>query len=216
MKPNTPLSFTARFALGLLPWLVQLLYLPLNRLQSGGIAPALPIDSIFPLRPWWTVPYMLTLVLWGLAPLWAAFAMPDPLYRAFLTSLSTVIVIGILCFFFFPTYVVRPTISPDDPAMAPIRFLYNSDNVYNALPSGHAYITALLTLYWSRWKPRLRPVWWAILLIVLLSTLFTRQHYVLDLVAGLALAGLGYVLGLWQMGLIATPKAQHAVLSKQP
>jgi membrane-associated phospholipid phosphatase len=215
MKNTQPLSFAARFGLGLLPWLIQALYLPLNRLQSGGIAPALPIDNIFPLRPWWTVPYLLTLVMWGLAPLWAAFAMPDRLYRAFLISLSAVIVSGIICFTFFPTYVVRPSISSDNPAMAPIRFLYSADNVYNALPSGHAYITALFALYWSRWKPHLRPLWWAILLIVLLSTLFTRQHYVLDLVAGLALAGGGYALGLWRMGLIAPPVAQRTTLSKQ-
>lgn len=216
LSPQHPLSLAARFGLGLLPWIIQALYLPLNRLQSGGIAPQIAgLDDLIPLIPWWTVPYLLTLVLWAAAPIWAAISMPDHLYRAFLISLSCIILVGIFCFTFFPTYVVRPGISASDPAMAPIRFLYSSDNVYNALPSGHAYITALLTFYWSRWKPRLRPVWWAILLMVLLSTLFTRQHYVLDLAAGLALAGGGYALGLWRMGLIAPPAAQRAALSKQ-
>jgi len=40
-------------------------------------------------------------------------------------------------------------------------------------------------------------LWIVILIIIPLSTLFTGQHYILDVVAGFAVGWVGYRFGLW-------------------
>ncbi len=181
-------QLTRRILLGLLPWAIQLLYLPLNRLQSGGIAPALPIDALIPLRPLWVIPYMATLITWIIIPLWAVFKFDDCNYRALIIAELICVVTGISVFFFFPTYVIRPEITHASGSMSLIAWLYQSDQAYNALPSGHAYISGLFMLILSRLYPRQRLIWITAYITILLSTLFTRQHYILDLVAGFALS----------------------------
>ena len=81
--------------------------------------------------------------------------------------------------------------------MALIRFIYSHDRVYNAFPSGHTYTTMLLCLFWCRWRPRRCWLWIVTAVIVLLSTLFTRQHNLPDLIGGALLAWGGYRFGLW-------------------
>jgi membrane-associated phospholipid phosphatase len=77
-----------------------------------------------------------------------------------------------------------------------IRFVYTNDRTYNAFPSQHLWSTVLIALFWSHWKPGWRWVLWASTVIVALSTLFTRQHWILDVFGGTLLAVIGYFIGL--------------------
>jgi membrane-associated phospholipid phosphatase len=77
-----------------------------------------------------------------------------------------------------------------------VSLLYENDRAYNAFPSGHTYNTSLIALFWWRWYPRYRWLWAAIALVVLASTLFTRQHNIPDLIGGVAFACTGYLVGL--------------------
>ena len=70
------------------------------------------------------------------------------------------------------------------------------DRANNAFPSGHTYNTILIALFWWRWRPRQRLLWAAVSLVVLLSTLYTRQHNIPDLIGGVAFACTGYAVGL--------------------
>ena len=58
-------------------------------------------------------------------------------------------------------------------------------------------MTTVLALFYSLWYPRYKWIWMGILVIVCLSTLFTGQHYILDVVTGLALGIVGYYAGFW-------------------
>jgi membrane-associated phospholipid phosphatase len=73
--------------------------------------------------------------------------------------------------------------------------LYQADRSYNAAPSGHTFYTLISCFYLSRWQPKYKIVWAVIAGLIILSTLFTRQHYVLDLICGLVLAILAYTAG---------------------
>jgi membrane-associated phospholipid phosphatase len=77
---------------------------------------------------------------------------------------------------------------------------------YDAFPSGHIYITTLLALFFSRWYPRQKLLWFLILVIVSFSTLFTGQHYILDVIGGYAVAFSGYHFGLWWTGFLPSQK----------
>lgn len=172
----------------LIPLGMQLLYFPLNRYSTGGIAPSIPLDAYIPVWPVWVVPYVLTLPWWIGFFLWAAFSMDESLYRPFVIAESLAILCGITTFALFPTYVIRPNVTGTGLTWDWLKMLYASDNVYNALPSGHAYVTTIIVIFWWRWKPKLRWLWLSVEAIVLLSTLFTHQHFLLDLGAGVVLA----------------------------
>ena len=178
-------------------WLLQLLYFPINRIVEGGVILDTTWDAFFPLWPIWVIPYLLSLVWWAVCYIWAGWKMDDDLFRAFVASFIVVMLASYVVYIFFPTYVIRPVIAGDDWLSRIVANLYANDRVNNAFPSGHTYNSVLIALFWSRWYPRQWWLWWSITVVVLLSTLFTRQHNLLDLAGGIVFAWLGYRFGLW-------------------
>jgi hypothetical protein len=193
-KENT-LSLGKRLLWVALIWAVQLIYLPTSERQSGGIQPKLPID-IFPLWTVWVVPYVLCYPLWFAGFAWAVFKMNDRMFRAFAVACLFTCSISVAIFLLFPTYVPAARLVGTDIFTLLLRLLHEDTGRYDALPSAHIYITALLTFFYSLWYPRYKPLWILILVIVSFSTLFTLQHYILDIVTGLTVATLGYYVGL--------------------
>lgn len=176
-------------------WAIQLIYLPTSERLTGGIAPKLPID-IFPLWPVWVIPYVLCYPLWFAGFAWAAFKMSDRMFRAFAVAFLVTCSVSVVIFFIFPTYVPPAELHGNDLFTFLLRLLHENAGRYNALPSGHIYISALLVFFYSLWYPRFKSLWILTLVIISLSTLYTAQHYILDIVAGLFVAALGYFVGL--------------------
>jgi membrane-associated phospholipid phosphatase len=178
--------------------LLQALYFPINRLMKGGVAPMTSLDAHIPLWPVWVAPYMLALGWWVLAVTWSIFKMrDDAMFLSFIIAEFSAMAIGVAFFVLFPTYVVRSEVPGQDIFSMWLRQVYQNDQVYNAFPSGHVYITTVITLFFNRWKPNRRWLWNTILGVVMLSTLFTHQHYILDLVGGVLLAYAATSFGQW-------------------
>lgn len=175
---------------------IQGLYFPLNRFLKGGMEFKTPLDDFVPLWPIWVVPYALVCGWWIFAYIWSAWSMDDSMYEAFFIASAFVCVTGLTIFALFPTYVVRPNVTSEGWFAQLLNWVYTNDHMYNAFPSGHVYITTLISLFWSRWYPKWRWVWASIVLVIMLATLFTHQHYLPDPVGGLLLAWLGYRIGL--------------------
>lgn len=205
MKNELTLTVGKRLLLLLLAGCIQILYVPTSNGLSGGIEPRLPID-VFPIWPIWVLPYVLCYGLWAAAILWAVREMEDRLFRAFIAASLLTFSIGVTTFISFPTYVRAGTFVGDDIFTALLRFIHENWGRYDAFPSGHVYITTLLTLFYSRWYPRYRLLWIVVLVVVALSTLYTGQHYILDVVGGYCIALLGYHFGLWWAGFYPAQK----------
>jgi membrane-associated phospholipid phosphatase len=92
--------------------------------------------------------------------------------------------------------VIRPDITSQTVGSDLLRWVYAHDQPYNAFPSSHVYLTVLCGLLWMRWKPGGRLIWMIGVLGISLSTLFTKQHYLLDVISGATLAGLAYIIGI--------------------
>jgi membrane-associated phospholipid phosphatase len=97
-------------------------------------------------------------------------------------------------FLVYPTVAPRPArVTGEGFHVWGLRFLYEADPPYNCFPSlhvAHSFVSAL-TCYRVH-----RGLGFAAIIcgsLVALSTLFTKQHYILDVVAGIALAGIAYV-----------------------
>ena len=196
---KTYLTPTQRRILFITHLLVLGCYLIINRVMGylgGGTTFEIWLDSYIPLWPIWVVPYVLAILWWGIAILWAYLEMEDSLYLAFTTGWISACLIGYSIFIFYPSYMVRPEVTGDGWAASFIRFIYASDQAYNAFPSQHLWDTVIITLFWSRWKPAWRWPLWAFTFIVALSTLFTGQHWIMDVVGGTLLGVIGYFIGL--------------------
>ena len=175
---------------------IQSLYAPLNQNLSGGIAPFLWLDALIRLHPIWVFPYLLALPIWVVSLIWGTIRMDARTYRIMAVAALIAVIVGVTTYAVFPTYVIRPEITSQTLGSNLLRWVYAHDQPYNALPSSHVYLTLLCGLLWMRWKPRGRLIWLAGVLTICLSTLFTKQHYLLDVICGALLAGLAYILAI--------------------
>ncbi len=173
------------------------LYIPLNRKLTGGVNLSTRLDAWIPLWPVWVVPYLLCLPVWAGSLIWAAWKMNEQLFRSFSSASLFVLISAASIYYFFPTYVKRPGLTSNHWAMQILQFVYKNDGIYNAFPSGHVYQTTLICLFFNHLYPQFPWLWVGIVVIVILSTLFTRQHNLIDPLGGLGLAWLGYRVGLF-------------------
>jgi membrane-associated phospholipid phosphatase len=171
------------------------LYFPINRVAHGGIQLLLPIDRLIPTFPPAVVPYLIGDVLFIGLPVWATLRFKTGEFEGYNISILLATGISYIIYLTFPTFVTRPEITSTDVFSNILRLLYQTDRAYNATPSGHAIYTTLSFFYLSRWKPGWRLIWFAGTVLILASTLLTGQHYVLDMAAGIAVAGLAYIIG---------------------
>lgn len=187
----------ARFTWFVVILILQFLYFPINRALQGGVTLATPWDRLIPLWPIWAVPYLLGIVWWLGFLIWATWKMDDTLYQAFVVAGLVAILVSYAIYLLYPTYVDRPSLVGNDWLTELLRLIYTHDRSYNACPSGHTYNTVLIALFWWRWRPQDRLSCLTSTVLILLSTLFTRQHNLPDLIGGIIMAWLGYRLGLW-------------------
>jgi membrane-associated phospholipid phosphatase len=174
---------------------VQSFYIPTSNRAFGGIQPKLPVD-VFPVRAIWVVPYVLCYLVWIWMALWAIFKMEDHLFRSLVAAGLVTCTLAVSTFIFLPTYVKAEHISGSDFPSRLLNFIHQNSGRYNAFPSGHVYITVLLALFYNLWYPRHKFYWTLIPVIVSLSTLFTHQHYIVDIFGGVVFALVGYYAGL--------------------
>jgi membrane-associated phospholipid phosphatase len=199
------LTFGKRIVFVLLVCCVQMIYIPTSNRVGGGMEPKLPID-IFPISAIWVLPYVSCYVLWISSIAWIIFKTKDRAFRSFIAACLLTFGLGALAFIFFPTYVPASVLTGNDIFTNLLRTIHESWGRYDAFPSGHVYITTLLALFFSRWYPRYKPLWIVTVAVVSLSTLFTGQHYILDVLGGYLVALAGYHFGLWWAGCSPTQK----------
>lgn len=184
---------------------IQWIYVPTSNQLTGGIEPKLSID-VFPIWPIWVLPYVLCYALWLSSMVWVILKAEDRFFESLVAACLLTFSLGVATFIFFPTYVKATAVPGSDIFATLLRFIHENWGRYDALPSGHIYITTLLALFFSRWYPRQKLWWILIVVIVSLSTLFTGQHYILDVFGGYVVALAGYYFGLWWAGFYSAEK----------
>ncbi len=202
-----PLAAAAAAALGTL-----LVYAVTLRLSAArGVAvwdPATPLDALVPALPWTILVYASLYVDYALVAVLAprgARGAREALRLA--QGLLLVAALSGASFVLLPARVaIRAGIEALRPAMAPwLGALYDAlwaaDAPWNAAPSLHVSHALLLWLALRRWlfrrlAGRLRGAaeafGWLAFGALCLSTLTTRQHYVVDALSGAALGGLAW------------------------
>lgn len=172
-----------------------MLYFPINRFAVGGWALSLPIDECIPLYPPALIPYILGSVLFVGFPVWAAARSRATEFEAYVLSFLIATLMSYIAYLALPTYVIRPDIASQDCFSKAIAFLYEHDYPHNAAPSGHTFYTLLSFLYLRHWRPKLQIVSFIAAILIIASTVLTKQHYVLDITTGLIVGCVAYWAG---------------------
>ncbi|MDP9192536.1 MAG: phosphatase PAP2 family protein [Acidobacteriota bacterium] len=155
-------------------------------------APELALDRALPLVPAWALVYGALYVFLILLPV---FVVRDEEHvrRTVYAYLLIWITAYVVFFAVYPTSAPRPAkVIGEGFAVWGLRALYGSDPPYNCFPSLHVAHSFVSALTCFRMHRKLGIVAMICAALVALSTLFTKQHYVLDVIAGVLLAGIAY------------------------
>ena len=147
-----------------------------------------PLDRALPVVPIFAIPYVSLIPYIGVSLLVFLF-LRVRVYRSAAITMIVVWFISYACYFFLQSYVARPNISGTDPFSGLIRSIYASDQPYNDFPSLHTSLSTIIAIHWWRIDRRLgiaAAIWTA---LIVASTVLVKQHYLADVIGGLALAG---------------------------
>ncbi|MBI1859732.1 MAG: phosphatase PAP2 family protein [Deltaproteobacteria bacterium] len=153
-------------------------------MSQPDMMPMFPIDQGIPFLPWtfliYTSDYFLLLLVILLHPTIETF-------RSFMRQSILVLVICGTFFLLCPTTYPRPDYPPvSNPLIALVMWVVRSaDTPNNCFPSMHVALTGIATLSLRTIQPRLFPVFALWSTLIFLSTLTTKQHYLVDVVGGI-------------------------------
>lgn len=148
--------------------------------------PLLPLDALIPLVPAWSLVY-LSLFLAALLPVFVVHQ--QELVRRVVWMYLTTWLIAFAIFLFYPTAApIHAKVTGGSFTDLVMRGLYDSDVPYNCFPSLHVAQCYLAALCCHKVHQRTGVVAFIWATLVALSTLFTKQHYLADVIGGTALA----------------------------
>lgn len=157
--------------------------------------PAVSLDGTLPLQPAWALVYGTLYLFLIVLPVFVV--RQEEQIRRTVYAYLTIWITAYVIFLAYPTMASRPAeVMGKGFAAWGLRFLYDADPPYNCFPSlhvAHSFVSAL-TCY--RVHRRLGIAAMICASLVGLSTLFTKQHYILDVIAGILLACGAYALFL--------------------
>ncbi len=150
-------------------------------------------DRAVPLVPGWMYIYFGCYLFWIANYILAARInreQPETFYRFVVTDMLSRIICGIF-YITFPTTNIRPEITGEGFSSLLMHFLYRIDQPVNLFPSIHC-IVSWFCYTGIRGRKEI-PAWYRAFscffaLLVVLSTQFTKQHYIADAAAGITLA----------------------------
>jgi len=161
-------------------------YHPLNE-GPARWSPKTPLDDHIPLIKELVVPYVSALAL-GPASLLLFLVTSARVARSSLVASVLLLVIAYLFYVFAQTHVPRPEVPGDDVFSRLLRLVYGNDNAYNCFPSLHTGFSVIMAVHWLRYDRRIGRWVAAWCALIMVSTLFVHQHYIADMLAGLAAA----------------------------
>jgi membrane-associated phospholipid phosphatase len=145
------------------------------------------LDSAIPVVPVFVVPYN-SLQPYIYATLILFLLLRTRYFQSACLAMITVWFISYGFYYKLQSEVVRPVLTATDVFSKAVMNVYAGDNRFNDFPSLHTSLSTILAIHWVRVNKTLGiilSVWTA---LIVASTLFIKQHYIADMLFGLALA----------------------------
>ena len=191
MSPNRIHGWLVKSIWVIVLLLLFLAYFPLNNTRGPIHSLELTVDDRITLLPAFVFPYI-SLYALLIISLWRFLRAQTRIFIIAALAISLDLVLSYLFFLFYQTQVERPVILGSDVSSSILRWLYSTDKPFNAFPSLHTSLSTLLVLLWGKAGSRIQPIiaLWAAFIIA--STLLTKQHYIADVLGGVAIALVSY------------------------
>lgn len=153
--------------------------------------PLTALDNAIPFLVWTVVPYFILV----LGMYFIAFVNNRENFLAAITALTIAVCINYTIYLIFPTTIDRPPVPTQTGITYDLyRWLISIDTPGNCLPSGHITSPAIGCWYLSRHKTKLRIPILVVFSLLAATTLTTKQHYLIDIPAGLVTATIGILI----------------------
>lgn len=152
-----------------------------------------PLDHYIPFCPVFVIPYLLWFVFVGVVLVWFIFRGEEGEYRALTRSLAAGCTLFIVISFVFPNVqLLRPEVTGDGVLEQLVRMIYAADTPSNVFPSIHVFnavacCIAVLRSKQLQKKRLLRGFTCVLTVLIVLSTMFMKQHTILDVIGALLL-----------------------------
>lgn len=159
-------------------------------------------DDIVPFCEYFIIPYYFWFLFVGLAAVWFFFRSQGECIRmGFFLIIG--ITIAVICFAAYPNGLdnPRPTEFPRDNFCTDlVKMLYSSDTSTNVLPSLHVLNTLIVVIAvfesktFGKFHNSMKIIVSVIGVLIVLSTMFLKQHSVYDVILAFVIAGVMYPL----------------------
>lgn len=154
-------------------------------------------DSWIPFLPWTAYIYVLWFPLIALFPI-ALYQWERPLYYIYIASMIFEIVISVICYLIYPTTFKRP-VPPDTVSGRLMKRVYKgSYKGLNCAPSLHCsscYLIIFMSVKAAMLPFEIRLIAGVLSFLIVISTMTTKQHAIIDAITALPLAALCIALG---------------------
>ena len=175
-----------------------------------------PLDDQIPFIEYFVIPYLLWFIFIVATAAYFFFTDKKGFYQlaAFLCAGMTIFLV--VCTLFPNAQNLRPdTFVRDNVCTDLVRYIYQTDTPTNVLPSIHVFnsIGAVIAIARSEALKKHRAIQWGsyiLATLIILSTVFLKQHSVTDVIAAFAMASILYPL------VYVTQEKKAPKLSQQP
>ena len=172
--------------------LYSLIYNLIQEITTRGVSINTALDIVIPFIPvfvlfyilWYPVvitPFILTLK-------------DKTLFKKTAFSFSIIAVCSFAVYLIYQTEITRAVISSTDIFSRMVSYIYLHDMPINCFPSLHVSGSVLANLCVMNFNKKFAVFMIPITILIVLSTLFIKQHFVLDVVGGILLAFGAYLL----------------------
>lgn len=172
---------------------------------------SLAVDAHLPFWPGWIWIYLAYFPVCFLPLFFQEVRQERELFMRTAVGFAAQFFLAFLVFYFFPVRMVRPEFIPSSLSESAVAWLYRVDPGFNIFPSLHVANSAFLAcLAWRLRGALPGSAVWLLCLLISMSTLLVKQHYLVDVPAGFLL-GIGCFMLAYKVNQ-ARPKAASAVV----
>lgn len=160
--------------------LISALYVPLNRRASRYYWSSW-FDAYIPLVPMFVVPYLLFFPFVGLS---IAYMWDTRYITSMLVALTLAKIMVLPFWYLYPNGVKRPEVPEDRRLRKLLLTIYHYDGETNAFPSSHVFFSLICSFFLAKGFPSAVLLIWIGASTIAISTVFTKQHNIVDVYGG--------------------------------
>lgn len=188
--------------------ILNIFYGVLNRAGDRVYSLQTSLDILTPFIPGFVIPYLLWYPF--IIGVFIALAFHNRLlYYQTLVALCSGLIISYIFFAVFQTSIQRPDMNNQTGFLAQlVQFVYTTDQPYNCFPSIHVLTSYLMFRGTHIFNRAFRLSIAVISILIIISTVFVKQHVLADILGGIVIGELCF-----QLAKVAVPMKKAAVLN---